>query len=53
MFAETGTHYAPWLVDLMSLPEVYADLEYLLSAGREKNYRSTYYLLREMQERGD
>ena len=35
----------------MSLPDVREDLEYLLSGGRQNNYRSTYYLLKEMQIR--
>jgi len=47
----SGTRYAPWLYGLVSAPEVYADLEYLLSEGRENHYRSTYYLLMKMQQR--
>lgn len=46
-----GTRYAPWLCELTAMPEVRADLEYLLSGGRQNNYRNTYYLLREMQMR--
>ncbi len=47
--AGAGTQYAPWLVELMDVSEVRSDLEYLLSEGRQKNYRNTYYLLRSMQ----
>ena len=46
-----GIRYVPWLYDLMSRPEVYADLEYLLSGGRLNHYRNTYYLLQDMQLR--
>ena len=49
----SGTRYAPWLYDLMTEPEVYRDMEYLLTSGRMQNYRNTYYLLREMQERSE
>ena len=49
----SGTHYAPFLYDLMTRPEVHRDLEYLLTKGRKQNYRNTYYLLKEMQERSE
>ena len=35
----------------MMIPEVRKDLEYLLSAGRQNNYRATCYLLVDMQRR--
>ena len=46
-----GTQYAPWLYEMMLTPEVREDLEHLLSAGRQRNYRNTYFLLRDMQRK--
>ena len=51
--AGAGTHYAPWLYDLIAEPEVYSDIEFLLSNGRQQDYRNTYYLLRKMQDRSE
>ena len=47
----SGTRYAPWLVDLISQEEVKADLEFLLKEGRERHYRSTYHLLKNVHEK--
>ena len=46
----SGTHYAPWLWELISVPEVRADIEFILTNSRHQNYRDTYFLLRDMQE---
>ena len=47
----SGTSYAPWLAGLVSREEVRADLEYLLKEGRERNYRNTYHLLKDVHEK--
>ena len=47
-----GTRYAPWLADLFEKKEVRADIKYLLSEGRMRNYRETYSLLRNVQDNG-
>ncbi len=44
--AGAGTHYAPFLVDLFRQPTLRADIDYLLSDGRERLYRDTYSLIR-------
>ena len=41
-----GTHYAPFLVELFSRPEVRSDIIYLLGEGRNKMYRELYMLLK-------
>ncbi len=41
-----GTHYAPFLVELFSRPEVRTDIIYLLGEGRNKMYRELYMLLK-------
>lgn len=46
----SGTRYAPWLAELFELPEVYADIEFILSNSRKQTYRDTFFLLRDMQE---
>lgn len=46
-----GTHYAPWMYEIMTDPTVHEDMEYLLSDGRRINYKATYYLLKGMKER--
>ena len=40
-----GTRYAPFLKELLFLPEVEKDLGYQLQEGRRRLYRDTYYLL--------
>ena len=45
----SGTHYSPVIVGLLDRPEVLTDINFLLSKGREDNYRNTYLLLRRMQ----
>lgn len=47
---ELGTHYAPWLMALITAPKVRADLKNLLDAGRRETYRETYHLLKDMCE---
>ena len=46
----SGTRYAPFLPGLFQKPEVREDLEYLLTEGRQNNYKNTYLLLRDVQE---
>ena len=46
----SGTHYAPWLLPLLSDPDVQRDIKFMLSVSRQHNYRDTYYLLRNLQE---
>ena len=41
-----GTHYAPFLVELFSRPEVREDIIYLLGEGRNRMYRELYMLLK-------
>lgn len=48
---ECGTHYAPWLPELLMDEQVFHDLKFLLGEGRQQNYRDAYYLLRTMHER--
>ena len=43
-----GTRYAPWLPELLSRPEVRAELDGLLTEKRHEVYRETYRLLKEM-----
>ncbi|MCR4586083.1 MAG: HD domain-containing protein [Lachnospiraceae bacterium] len=47
-----GTRYAPWLPSLLAREEVFADVESILVKDRELNYRDTYSLLKEVQEKG-
>ena len=47
-----GTRYAPWLPDLVERKEVYEDIKRLLTQAREINYRDTYSLLKDVQEKG-
>lgn len=49
----SGTRYSPDVVRLFDDPEVYADLCYLLTEGREKVYADTYYLLKNVQRHGE
>ncbi|MBO6214829.1 MAG: hypothetical protein J6N76_04750, partial [Lachnospiraceae bacterium] len=41
-----GTHYAPFLVELLGQPEVKEDIIYLLGEGRSRMYRELYMLLK-------
>ncbi len=41
----SGTRYAPYMAELLQLPEVVEDMQYLLTEGRKKVYRDTYRLL--------
>ncbi len=45
---ESGTRYAPYVVEILRDPEVYNDLIYLLDTVRDENYRKTYELLKEL-----
>jgi HD-GYP domain-containing protein (c-di-GMP phosphodiesterase class II)/CRP-like cAMP-binding protein len=49
----SGTRYAPYLAELFEDSEVREDLAWLLDQGRQYNYRSTYLLLRSVQEHED
>ena len=46
----SGTRYAPWLVDLFSRKEVRDDIVFLLEISRERNYRNTYHLLKNVHD---
>ncbi|MCR5250585.1 MAG: HD domain-containing protein [Lachnospiraceae bacterium] len=46
-----GTRYAPWLPSLMEKEGVFSDVEYLLTTARAINYRDTYTLLKDVQEK--
>jgi len=45
---ECGTHYPPWLKDLLNDPETARGLQGLLEGGRRETYQNTYGLLSEM-----
>lgn len=45
LFAGSGEHYAPYVVELLKKEEVLEDLNYLLTVGRQNKYQSTYLLL--------
>ena len=47
--AESGTRYAPYVAELLDEPEVKAELERLLTVGRDENYRGAYYLLKALR----
>ena len=49
--AGSGTHYAPWLPELLTDPKTSEDIGYMLRESRQNNYRDTYYLLCSMNER--
>ncbi len=49
----SGTRYAPWLIDLFDHEDVYNDIIFLLDEGRMSNYRDTFTLLRDVQEKRD
>ena len=50
---ECGTHYPPWLRDLLNDPETARGLQTLLEEGRRETYQSTYGLLSRMNDEGD
>ena len=45
-----GTRYAPYLPGLFEDPAVRDDMDYILSDGRNLNYRNAYMLLREVRK---
>ena len=45
---ERGTRYAPFAVDLMKDPDVYKEMEFILSNSVEENYKKTYELLKKL-----
>ena len=49
MFGEicegAGTHYAPWLPDLLSGDKIREKIKFLLDEGRNRVYQDTYRLL--------
>ncbi|MBQ7506167.1 MAG: HD domain-containing protein [Lachnospiraceae bacterium] len=47
----SGTRYAPYVCELFSDPAVREDIALILSRGREKNYRKTYLLLKDLKEK--
>ena len=47
---ECGTHYPPWIVDLLRDEATGAAIRQILEEGRKETYRSTYRLLRRMSE---
>ncbi|MCR5503200.1 MAG: HD domain-containing protein [Lachnospiraceae bacterium] len=47
----SSTRYAPWLHELLEDPKVHADVEFLLTEGRQSNYRETYNLLKDVKDR--
>ena len=46
----SGTRYAPYLLELFGKEEVKEDIDYLLTSGRQNNYRNTYLVLKKVQE---
>ncbi len=50
--SESGSRYAPWLAELLKDTQLRGDLMYLLSEGRQANYRDTFLLLKSVKERG-
>ena len=47
---ECGTHYPPWLADLLKDPETTRGLHTILEEGRRETYQNTYGLLSRMSE---
>ncbi len=45
-----GTRYAPYLPDVLTIPIVRENIDYILSEGRNLNYRNAYLLLSEVQK---
>ena len=48
LISERGTRYAPFAVDLMKDPDVYKEMEFILSNSVEENYKKTYELLKKL-----
>lgn len=44
--ADNGSRFAPYLAELVEEPDVRADLESILSYGRDENYRNAYRLMK-------
>ena len=44
-----GTRYAPYFPELLKMQEVRDDIMWLLTEGRRRAYRNTYYLLKDIQ----
>ena len=44
----SGSRYAPYVVELLHDPDVKAQLQRILTDGRDENYRITYHLLNEL-----
>lgn len=42
-----GTRYAPYMAELLLIPEVQSDLRKVLKGGRDENYRKAYRMLEE------
>ena len=47
---ECGTHYPPWLAELLKDPETAQGLQAILQEGRRETYQNTYGLLSRMNE---
>lgn len=47
-----GTHYAPFMAELLAEPAVAEDIRYLLDEGRSKLYRDTFNLLVDLLHKG-
>ena len=45
-----GTRYAPYMAELLQLPEVQSDLRKILKGGRDDNYRKAYRILEGLYE---
>ncbi|MBR5970818.1 MAG: HD domain-containing protein [Lachnospiraceae bacterium] len=45
--AGSGTRYAPYLAELLLIPEVQSDLRKILKSGRDENYRRAYEIIEE------
>ncbi|MBO6214444.1 MAG: HD domain-containing protein, partial [Lachnospiraceae bacterium] len=43
--SESGTRYAPYVIDLLNDPSVLTDLSFLLTDGRKNHYKNTFLLL--------
>lgn len=48
--AESGTRYAPYVVELLKDEDVLEDISYLLVEGRQNNYQNTYLLLTRVKD---
>ena len=53
LFRDSGTRYAPYVVDLLRDKDVMEDIHYFLKEGRQNNYRKTYLLLNGVKDRLD